>query len=63
VRHKAKISQINSRARSKSASRLADRNALAQGLKTVPMLKRENEVFASFALDGHIDLSASRRLA
>jgi hypothetical protein len=53
----------SSRVYAKQASRAADEHALASGQKSVSQLKRENEVFASFAPSARIDLSASRRLA
>lgn len=52
-----------SRSLAKSASRATDRAAIAEGLRAVSEVKKENEVFASFAVGARIDLSASRRLA
>jgi hypothetical protein len=52
-----------SRSLAKSASRAADRAAVAEGRRSVSGVKRENEVFASLAVGARIDLSASRRLA
>lgn len=52
-----------SRSLAKSASRAADRVLVAEGRRSVSDVKKENEVFASFAVGARIDLSASRRLA
>jgi hypothetical protein len=52
-----------SRSLAKSASRAADRVAVAESRRSVSGVKKENEVFASFAVGARIDLSASRRLA
>lgn len=63
MRRKINTSESNPPARSKRASRAANQDALASGIKTAAQLKRENEVFASFASSARIDLRASRRLA
>jgi hypothetical protein len=54
---------LESRSLAKSASRAADRVAVAEGRRSVSEVKKENEVFASFAVGARIDLGASRRLA
>ena len=46
----------------KRAQRAADTDALASGLRTISEMKRDNEVFAPFAIGARIDLGASRRL-
>jgi hypothetical protein len=63
MRRKDNISNADARVHSKRASRAADQRAFAAGTKTIAQLKRENEVFAPFAANARIDLSASRRLA
>lgn len=50
------------RLREKREQRAADSDSLAKGLRTISEMKRDNEVFAPFALSARIDLSASRRL-
>ena len=56
-------SAVDSRPRSKRASRVADNRALQSGAKSALDIKRENEVLAPLARSARIDLGASRRLA
>jgi hypothetical protein len=63
MKTRTNISATESRIRSKSSSRAADRAALKGGSKTVQEIKRENEVFAPLAPIARIDPNASRRLA
>jgi hypothetical protein len=51
------------RAAEKQHSRAADERAMVSGQKSVVQLKRENEVFASYAREARVDFSASRSLS
>lgn len=53
---------VAGRAWAKEASRLADARAMSSGQKSASQLRRENEVFAPFAIAARVNFSASRRL-